>query len=77
MYNAKIKDNKPICAKCGNDKLSNVREYKEIIMDDIKYVLFQVKCYKCNADNRYLADVNIDYTTRYEVNHKISDVKDE
>lgn len=77
MYNAKIKSNKPICTKCGNDKLSSIKEYKEVIMDDIKYVMFQVKCYNCNADLQYLADIDIEGTKRYEINHQVSDVKDE
>lgn len=77
MYNAKISNNKPICTKCGNEKLSGIRDYKEIEMDNARYVMFQVKCYKCNADLQYLADVNLDYTTRYEVNHKTKDIKDE
>ena len=77
IYNAKIQSNKPICAKCGSNNLSGIRDYKEVIMDDVPYTMFQVRCYNCNSDNRYLADINIEETTRREINHKISDIKDE
>ena len=76
MYNAKIQNNKPICVKCESNNISGIREYKEIIMDDVKYVMFQVKCYNCNADLQYLADIDIDGTTRYEIKHKVSDIKE-
>lgn len=49
MYNAKISNNKSLCGKCGSDKLSGVRDYKEVVMDDITCTMFQVKCYSCNA----------------------------
>lgn len=74
MYNAKILNNKPLCGKCGSDKLSGIRDYKGVVMDDITYTMFQVKCYSCNADNNYLANVTLDGTTRYGINHKLRDV---
>lgn len=76
MYNAKIINNKPICGKCGSNKISGIRDYKEVIMNDITYTMFQVKCYSCNADNKYLANVTLENTTRYEINYKINDVKE-
>ena len=76
MINAKILNNKPICGKCGNDKLSDTKDYKQVIMDNVSYTMFVVKCYKCNEENKYLADAWLDHTARYEINHKISDVKD-
>lgn len=75
MYNAKISDNKLLCGHCGSDKISGIRDYKEVFMNDIAYTMFQVKCYSCNSDNRYLADVTLEGTTRYEINHKITDMK--
>lgn len=52
MYNAKISNNKPLCGHCESDKISGIRDYKEVAMDDITYTMFQVKCYSCNSDNR-------------------------
>lgn len=75
MYNAKIINNKPICGKCGSDNISGIRDYKEVEMDNKSYTMFQIKCYNCNADNKYLADVYLSHTKRYEINHKINDVK--
>jgi hypothetical protein len=76
MVNSKIINNVPVCGKCNSDKLSGIRDYKEIVMDDITYTMFMVKCYSCKEDNRYLADVTLEETTGYEINHKISDAKE-
>lgn len=76
MINAKIVNNLPMCGYCKNKNFSNIKEYKEIEMNDQKYVMFQVKCYSCNQDNRYLADIKIEGTARYEVNGKTTDITD-
>ena len=71
IHNAKIINNKPCCSKCGNDKLSAIRDYKSVDMGGNTYAMFQVKCWKCNSDLRYLADVYMDNTKRYEVSGNI------
>lgn len=76
MINAKITNNKPICGKCNSDKLSGIRDYKEVVMDSLTHTMFIVKCYNCAEDNRYLADLDLERTTRYEINQKVSDVKE-
>lgn len=42
MYNAKILNNKPLCGKCGSDKLSGVRDWKQVIMDNTSYTMIYV-----------------------------------
>lgn len=76
MYNAKIKNNKPICGNCGSDYISGIRDYKEVEMNNEKYVMFQVRCYNCNKDNRYLANLDLEGTTRYEIGSKITVLND-
>lgn len=77
MINAKILNNKPLCGKCNSNNLSGIREYREIEMDNNKYVLFQVKCYSCHTDNQYIADINLDETIRYEAKGDIKDIKED
>lgn len=67
MYNAKIVGNKPMCAKCGSSNISGIRDYDQVEINDTKYIMFEVKCYGCNADNRYLSDITLEETTRYEI----------
>ena len=74
MVNAKIINNRPICSKCGNEELSGVREYKEVVMGNLTYTMFINHCYKCKEDNRYLADITLDRTLRYEITDVIKDV---
>ena len=74
MVNAKIINNRPICSKCGNEELSGVREYKEVVMGNLAYTMFINHCYKCGEDNRYLADITLDRTLRYEITDTIKDV---
>ena len=76
MYNAKIANNKPVCAKCGSSNISGIRDYREAMLNDIKYVMFQVKCYDCHADNRYLADMDLDQTTRYEIKGNVKEINE-
>ena len=72
IYNAKIINNKPCCSKCGSgDKLSGIRDYKSVVMGGIPYTMFLMKCYACDRDLRYLADVRVENTKRYEVNGEI------
>ena len=72
IYNAKIVNNKPCCSKCGSDNLSGIRDYKSVDMGGNTYTMFQIKCYNCKKDLRYLADIYVDKTKRYEVT---SDIK--
>lgn len=74
MHNAKIVNNKPICGNCGSDYISGIRDYKEVEMNESKYVMFQIRCYNCNEDNRYLANLDLEKTTRYEISSKIKDI---
>lgn len=71
IHNAKIINNKPCCGNCGSDNISGIREYKSIVMGGNTYTMFQVKCYDCKEDNRYLADVKINGTTRCEISSEI------
>ena len=76
MVNAKIVNNRPICGKCSNEELSGVRDYKEVVMNNLTYTMFINHCYKCKEDNRYLADITLDRTLRYEITDVIKDVND-
>lgn len=76
IYNAKIINNKPCCPKCSSgDNLSGIRDYKEIVLGGNTYTMFQLKCYKCHADMRYLANIYVDKTIRYEVSGNIEEVR--
>lgn len=75
VINAKIIDNQPICGYCKSNNISGIRDYKQIEMNDKNYVMFQFRCYSCNQDNKYLADVMLDGTIRYEINGNIKEVE--
>lgn len=76
IYNAKIVDNKPCCSQCGSNNISGIRDYKECVMGGNTLTMFYVKCYSCRSDLRYLADVYMEKTTRYEVTGDIKEVKE-
>lgn len=77
MYNAKIINNIPICGKCGSSNVFGLKnEYKEVENNGDKYVMFQTKCHDCNQYNCYLADVDLETNTRYEIKGKVTEVKD-
>ena len=77
MYNAKIINNNIYCGKCNSNNISGVRDYKQVVHNDRPYTLFQIKCYNCNTDNQYIADVMLERTIRYEISDKINEINGE
>ena len=76
VHNAKIINNKPCCSNCGGYNISGIRDYKSVVMGGNTYTMFFVKCYSCKTDLRYLADVHIEKTKRYEITKEIKDINE-
>lgn len=78
IHNAKIVDNKVHCPNCDSgNKLSGIRSYSSVVSGSNTYTMFFLKCYGCQTEMRYLADVYVEGTIRYEATNDIEEVSGE
>ena len=66
MLIADIVNNEPKCPICKyKTLLSGIRTYEQVILNNQSLTLFECKCLNCNNDLKYVADIGIKDTKRY------------